>query len=158
MEIEAGTAGMETVDRHFAAENAHDVAATLATYTDDIVWDDITHPLSPVRGKDAVGAVYGDILGSIPDLVLRSVRRFSSDDGRWVVDESIASGHVHGAWAGVAGGGAFVEVRMLHVFEIRDGLDRPREHLVRLGGGRPPGRGVDGGAHRRLRGVGRARR
>ncbi len=122
MEIEAGPAGMETVDRHFAAENAHDVAATLATYTDDIVWDDITHPLSPVRGKEAVGAVYGDILGSIPDLELRSVRRFSSADGRWVVDESIASGHVHGAWAGVAGGGAFVEVRMLHVFEIRDGL------------------------------------
>src|SRR3970040_914598 len=34
---------MEIVVRHFAAENAHDVAATLATYTDDIVWDDDSH-------------------------------------------------------------------------------------------------------------------
>jgi len=28
---------MDIIDRHFAAENAHDVAATLATYTDDIL-------------------------------------------------------------------------------------------------------------------------
>ena len=33
---------MDIVDRHFAAENAHNVEATLATYTDDIVWDDVT--------------------------------------------------------------------------------------------------------------------
>ena len=49
---------MDIIDRHFAAENAHDVDATLATYTDDIVWDDVTHPLSPFEGKEAVGAVY----------------------------------------------------------------------------------------------------
>jgi steroid delta-isomerase-like uncharacterized protein len=113
---------MDIVDRHFAAENAHDVAATLETYADDIVWDDITHPLSPVHGKEAVGAVYGDIIDTIPDLELESVRRFTSGDGRWVVDESRVTGHVHGEWAGVAGGGAFVEIRMLHLFEIRDGL------------------------------------
>jgi steroid delta-isomerase-like uncharacterized protein len=113
---------MDIVDRHFAAENAHDVQATLATYADDIVWDDITHPLSPVHGKEAVGAVYSDILDAIPDLVLTSVRRFGSADGRYVVDESICTGHVEGEWAGVAGGGAPVRIRMLHLFELRDGL------------------------------------
>ena len=46
---------MDIIDRHFAAENAHDVAATLATDTDDIVWDDVTHPDSPFRGKEEVG-------------------------------------------------------------------------------------------------------
>ncbi len=46
---------MDIIDRHFAAENAHDVPATLATYTDDIIWDDITHPDSPFHGKEAVG-------------------------------------------------------------------------------------------------------
>ena len=51
---------MDIIDRHFAAENAHDVDATLATYTDDIVWDDVTHPLSPFEGKEAVGAVYSE--------------------------------------------------------------------------------------------------
>ncbi|HEY6629024.1 MAG TPA: nuclear transport factor 2 family protein [Acidimicrobiia bacterium] len=112
---------MDIVDQHFAAENAQDVAATLATYTDDIVWDDVTHPLSPVRGKEAVGAVYSDIIDAIPDVNFVSVRRFKSDDG-WVVDESNVTGHVHGQWAGIDGGGAPVEIRILHLFHLRDGL------------------------------------
>jgi predicted ester cyclase len=53
---------------------------------------------------------------------LESVKRFSGEDGRFVVDESTISGHVHGEWAGMTGGGAPVEVRILHVFELRDGL------------------------------------
>lgn len=113
---------MDIIDRHFAAENAHDVAATLATYTDDIVWDDITHPDAPFRGKEEVGSVYSSIIDAIPDVRLESVKRFSGEGGRFVVDESIISGHVHGEWAGVDGGGASVEVRILHIFEVRDGL------------------------------------
>lgn len=115
---------MDIIDQHFAAENAHDVAATLGTYTEDIVWDDITHPLSPVHGKEAVGAVYSSIIDAIPDIRLETVRRFTSADGGWVVDESKVTGHVEGEWAGVAGGGAFVEIRMLHVFGLSDGLIR----------------------------------
>lgn len=113
---------MDIIDRHFAAENAHDVAATLATYTDDIVWDDITHPDAPFRGKEEVGSVYSSIIDAIPDVKLESVKRFSGEGGRFVVDESIISGHVHGEWAGVDGGGAPVAVRILHIFEVRDGL------------------------------------
>lgn len=113
---------MDIVAQHFAAENAHDVAATLATYTDDIVWDDVTHALSPVHGKEAVGAVYSDIIDAIPDVHFVSVRRFKSDDGQWVVDESRVTGHVHGQWAGIEGGGAPVEMRILHLFRLRDGL------------------------------------
>jgi steroid delta-isomerase-like uncharacterized protein len=113
---------LDIIDRHFAAENAHDVAATLATYTDDIVWDDVTHPDAPFHGKEEVGSVYSSIIDAIPDVVLTSVKRFSGDDGRFVVDESILTGHVQGVWAGVSGGGAPVEVRILHVFELRDGL------------------------------------
>ncbi|RPI21395.1 MAG: hypothetical protein EHM57_06670 [Actinobacteria bacterium] len=113
---------MDIIDRHFAAENAHDVEATLATYTEDIVWDDITHPDSPFRGKEDVGRVYGGIIDAIPDVTLTSVRRFASGDGSFVLDESILTGHVEGQWAGVNGGGAPVEIRLLHVFEIRDGL------------------------------------
>lgn len=112
----------DVVDRHFAAENAHDVEATLATYTDDIVWDDITHPLSPVIGKDAVAAVYSDIIDAIPDLRLESLRRFADASGTHVVDESIITGHVEGAWAGVEGDGAPVRIRILHIFDLRDGL------------------------------------
>jgi steroid delta-isomerase-like uncharacterized protein len=113
---------MDIIDRHFAAENAHDVAATLATYTDDIVWDDVTHPLCPVQGKDAAGGIYTAIIDAIPDIHLETVRRFTADDGAKVVDESILTGHVHGEWSGIAGEGAPVRVRILHVFDLEDGL------------------------------------
>ena len=113
---------MDIVDRHFAAENAHDIEATLATYTDDIIWDDITHPDSPFHGKEAVAGVYSSIMDAIPDVNLATIRRFSSGDGSYVVDESILTGHVEGSWVGVDGGGAPVRTRILHVFEIRDGL------------------------------------
>ncbi len=113
---------MDIIDAHFAAENAHDVQATLDTYTDDIVWDDVTHPNAPFHGKDEVGAVYSSILDAIPDVVLETVKRFTGEEGRFVVDESILTGHVHGEWAGMPGGGAPVKVRMLHIFELRDGL------------------------------------
>ena len=113
---------MDIIDRHFAAENAHDVAATLATYTDDIVWDDVTHPDAPFYGKEEVGNVYSSIIDAIPDVVLESVKRITCDGGRYVVDESILTGHVEGEWAGIEGGGAPVRVRILHIFELRDGL------------------------------------
>jgi steroid delta-isomerase-like uncharacterized protein len=113
---------MDIIDRHFAAENAHDVEGTLATYTDDIVWDDITHPDSPFRGKENVGAVYSGIIDAIPDVHLESVWRISADDGNAVIDESILTGHVHGSWSGIEGEGAPVRVRILHVFELRNGL------------------------------------
>ena len=113
---------MDIIDRHFAAENAHDVEATLATYTDDIVWDDVTHPESPFHGKEKVGEIYSSIIDAIPDVNLRTVKRFSGQDDRFVVDESILTGHVEGEWSGMEGGGAPVTVRILHVFEVRDGL------------------------------------
>ncbi|HEX5672398.1 MAG TPA: nuclear transport factor 2 family protein [Acidimicrobiia bacterium] len=112
---------MDIIDQHFAAENAHDVQATLDTYTDDIVWDDVTHPDAPFHGKEEVGRVYSSIIDAIPDVVLTSVKRFTGEDGKYVVDESILSGHVDGQWSGMDGGGAPVRVRILHVFELRDG-------------------------------------
>ena len=108
------------IERDFAAENAHDIEATLETYTDAIVWDDVTHPGSPFRGKRAVAEAYGGILRAIPDVHLRSVSRFQCADH--VVDESIVTGHVVGDFAGVAGGGAPVSFRLLHIFDLRDGL------------------------------------
>lgn len=117
---EADRSNLDIIDRHFAAENAHDVQATLATYTDDIVWDDVTHPDAPFHGKQAVGEIYSSIIDAIPDVLLTSIKRYQGDG--FVVDESILSGHVHGEWSGMAGGGAPVAVRILHIFEIRDGL------------------------------------
>ena len=111
---------MDIIERHFAAENAHDVAGTLATYTDDLVWDDVGNPICPVYGKGAAGAIYEGIIDAIPDLHLESVNRFASGDH--VVDESVATGHIGGTFIGIEGGGAPVRFRILHVFDLRDGL------------------------------------
>lgn len=89
---------MDIIDRHFAAANAHDVQATLDTYTEDTVWDDVTHPDAPFHGKQAVGEIYSSIIDAIPDVLLTSVKRYAGDG--FVVDESILSGHVHGEWVG----------------------------------------------------------
>jgi predicted ester cyclase len=62
--------------------------------------------------------VYGK--SAAADLHLESVGRFACDDH--VVDESIATGHVSGLFMGIDGAGASVRFRILHVFDIRDGL------------------------------------
>jgi predicted ester cyclase len=59
-------------------------------------------------------------MDAIPDLRLESIGRFACGDH--VVDESIATGHISGSFVGIDGGGAPVRFRMLHVFDIRDGL------------------------------------
>ena len=108
---------MDIIEQHFAAENAHDVPGTLATYTHDLVWDDVGNPICPVYGKSAVADIYEGIIDAIPDLHLESVSRFASGDH--VVDESIATGHIGGTFIGIDGGGAPVRFRILHVFDIR---------------------------------------
>ena len=111
---------MDIIERHFSAENAHDVPATLETYTEDVVWDDVANPACPVRGKAATAGMYEGILAAFPDLHFTSVLRFG--DEAHVVDESIVTGHAHGSFLGVEGGGAAVTFRMLHVVDLRDGL------------------------------------
>jgi len=111
---------MDIIDQHFASENSHDIAATLATYTEDVVWDDVSHPACPVHGKQATASMYEGIIAAIPDLHLESITRFDAVDH--VVDESLATGHVTGSFLGVDGQGSPVSFRMLHVFDLRDGL------------------------------------
>lgn len=111
---------MDLIERHFAAENAHDVEGTLATYTDDVEWDDVNNPICPVHGKEATSVMYEGVLSSIPDIHLEPMARFSCGDH--VIDESHLTGHVQGAFLGVPGEGAAVTFRILHIFDLRDGL------------------------------------
>jgi len=111
---------LETIRRHFEAENRHDADAIGETYVDDVLWDDVTRPTGPIRGKENVAAVYDDVFSAIPDIHFESVRRWA--DGAHVVDESIVTGHVQGVFAGQEGHGTAVRFRLLHAFEMRDGL------------------------------------
>lgn len=111
---------MDIIESHFAAENDHDIDAALATYTADIIWDDVSDPRCPLRGSAAAGANYAEIMRTLPDLHLESVLRFSCDGH--AVDESILTGTVNGSYLGVECHGAPVRFRILHVFDLRDGL------------------------------------
>jgi uncharacterized protein len=111
---------LDIIERHFAAENDHDVAGTLATYVDDVIWDDVANPMCPVQGKEATSVMYRGVLSSIPDIHLEPIVRFSCADH--VVDESQLTGHVEGLFLGVDGGGAGVSFRILHIFDLRHGL------------------------------------
>ena len=108
------------VEQHFAAENAHDIPATLATYAEDLIWDDVSNPECPIHGKEAAARNYAEILATIPDLEMVSTLRFAS--GEHVIDESVLSGHVRGTFLGFKADGAPISFRILHVFDIRDGL------------------------------------
>ena len=111
---------MDIIDAHFAAENAADIPAILATYTDDVYWEDTTLSLGILHGRRAVGVAYANLMSILDDLHLESTWRVHSTNT--VIDESVVTGRVVGSIGGVTGGGTAVHFRLLHVFEIRDGL------------------------------------
>ena len=57
---------------------------------------------------------------SRPDVHLEPITRFATNEH--VVDESRVTGQVSGSFLGEEGHGAPVSFRMLHVFDLRDGL------------------------------------
>ena len=77
-------------------------------------------PRAPCTARARRPRIYDGIMDGIPDLHLESVDRFVCE--HHVVDESIATGHVSGSFMGIEGGGAPVRFRILHVFDLRDGL------------------------------------
>lgn len=108
------------LDRHFNAERKRDIAAILATFTDDIEHDAVGREPNPIRGKAAVGAFYREFLGDLEHARVMPVRRLYGDD--FAIDESIVEGHAHGRPYDLEGYGRPVRFRVLHLFQFRDGL------------------------------------
>jgi predicted ester cyclase len=118
--------GLDRVlDEHFRAEEAEDIDALLATFTEDAEHDgDGTRPLV---GREAIGEFYRALFAVIGRHRFTTVRRLYGPD--FAVDESDVVATAHGAPFGldVVGGGREVRFRLLHVFDFRDGLIS-REH------------------------------
>ncbi|HEV2762419.1 MAG TPA: nuclear transport factor 2 family protein [Pyrinomonadaceae bacterium] len=111
---------LAVVEQHFHSEAADEVEKALELFTDDIVWE------SPARnvylyGKRAAGENYRRMFASMKVEGFRNVQRFATPDR--VVDDSIATVTLVGD--GVVNApvpvGTKVEIRLLHVFEMRDG-------------------------------------
>ncbi len=113
-------ANLAAVEAHFHTEATGEIDRALELYTDDIVWESPARSLF-LRGKEATGAMYRRMFESFRVEEFHRLERFATEDR--VVDDSVAT--VVLAGDGVVNApvpvGSKVEIRLLHVFEMRAG-------------------------------------
>ena len=112
---------LAAVENHFHSEALNEVEAALATFTDDIVWE-APAPNGLDRsfaGKQAVAENYRALFASMRDVKFQFLQRFATEDR--VVDDSLVTFEVarDGYWHFPLG--SKVEMRLVHIFEMRDG-------------------------------------
>jgi len=110
----------ELVERRFAMEACADIDGILATCTDDIERSDVGVPGSLARGKAAAAAHYAALLRELQALDLTPLNRFYGENV--LLDEALWEARAIGCPFGVEGRGRLLRMRMLHLFEFRDGL------------------------------------
>jgi ketosteroid isomerase-like protein len=112
---------LAAVDNHFHSEATNEVEAALETFTDDIVWEaPAPNGLNRVfRGKAAAAKNYRELFESMKDVKFEFLQRFATEDR--VVDDSIVTFEVvkDGYWHFPLG--SKVRMRLVHIFEMRDG-------------------------------------
>jgi ketosteroid isomerase-like protein len=113
-------ANLAAVDAHFHTEATGEIDKALELYTDDIVWESPARQLV-FRGKAATGAMYRRMFESFQVEEFRQLQRFATEER--VVDDSVATVVIAGDGVinSPAPVGARVEIRLLHVFEMRGG-------------------------------------
>ena len=113
-------ANLAAVESHFHTEATGEIEKALEGYTEDIVWESPARSLV-FRGKEATGAMYRRMFDSFQVEEFRCLQRFATEER--VVDDSVAT--VVLAGDGVLNApapiGSKVEIRLLHVFEMREG-------------------------------------
>lgn len=111
---------LATVDAHIRGE-AQDPATVMALYTDDIVLDLPTRGLR-LTSKPEIEANYRRMFASLAEVEITPLDRFATETR--VVDDCIVRFRLVGD--GMVNAplpvGSRVELRLLHVFELRDGL------------------------------------
>ena len=113
-------ANLAAVEAHFHSEAANEVEKALELYTDDVVWESPARDLV-FRGKEAAGDNYRKMFASFKVEDFRCLQRFATEDR--VIDDSVATLVLTGDGAENAPApvGSKVEIRLLHVFEMREG-------------------------------------
>lgn len=109
------------VDNHFMFEATDNVDGVVASLTDDVKHHIIGSPLGELTGKDAVRPLYEQLFSDVKGESVEPVARWYGDN--FLVDETLWTGHIaDGRFFGLAGQSGQVTFRLLHVFELRDGL------------------------------------
>jgi len=120
MENDLIAKNLAAVEAHFHSEAANEVDETLELYTDDIVWESPVRELV-FRGKEAVGGNYRKMFASFHVEEFRCLQRFATEDR--VVDDSVLTVVLTGNAMPdpPVPVGSRAEVRLLHIFEMREG-------------------------------------
>ena len=108
------------LEEHFRQEAAGDVSATLATYAEDVVHDVVGDPMGALHDRAAIGQRYAHLFSNLKAEEIAVKHRLYGDN--FVVDDKILTARVEGEFLGLPGHGRRIHVRVLHVFEFRDGL------------------------------------
>jgi len=113
-------ANMAAVEAHFHSEAANEIEAALELYTEDIVWESPARDLV-FRGKEATGENYRRMFASFEVEEFRCLQRFATEER--VIDDSVVTLRLvgDGVENAPAPVGSKVEIRLLHVFEMRAG-------------------------------------
>ena len=109
------------VNDHFMYEATADLEGVLGTYTDEPEHQVVGGPDGPLRGKAAIRRFYEGLFLALKGERAEPVMRLYGDD--FIVDESILIGQVvDGRPFNLPGKRGHARVRLLHVFQLRDGL------------------------------------
>ncbi len=111
-------ANLAVVEAHFGSEAAGRIEAALELYTDDIVWEAPSRNLV-IKGKEAVAANYREIFSVLSQVEFHTLDRFATEDR--VVDDSIVTFQVAKDSFIPLPPGSKGEMRLTHIFEMRDG-------------------------------------
>jgi ketosteroid isomerase-like protein len=124
MPADAIATNLAVVDEHIRNEG-RDPASVMALYTDDAVLEVPTRGLR-LTDKTAILANYRRIFSAIADVEIQPLDRFATADR--VVDECNIRFRLTGDGMVDAPVGSRIEMRLVHVFHMRDGKIA-REHV-----------------------------
>lgn len=110
----------QIIEDHFRREADGDVEGTLQTLTDDVVHDVVGDPAGELHGPGAVGQRYGHLFSNVKGEHADVKHRLYGEN--FAVDDKIWTAQVTGELMGIPGHGRRISIRVLHVFEFRDGL------------------------------------
>ncbi len=111
----------QIINDHFMYEATDNIEAVLGSLTPDAEHHVIPSPVGVLHDRDAIRSYYENLFAAIKGETVTPVRRLYGDG--FVVDEAIWHGHIADSRPFLCDGrSGDVSFRLLHVFEIRDGM------------------------------------
>ena len=110
----------EIVNQHFLYEANDDVDGVMSSLAHDAEHEVIPSPIGPLDERDKIRAYYEMLFPCLRDGSVTPVRRLYGND--FIVDESIWHGQlVDGHPLLLDGKSGTIDLRLLHIFNLRDG-------------------------------------